>query len=431
MTRVAFCTLGCKVNQYETEAMRTSFQAAGYQAVPFDEPADVYVVNTCTVTNMSDKKSRQLISRAHGKNPEALIAVVGCYSQRAPEDVASLPGVSLILGTKDRGRIVELVERAREAKLNLVSDIHLERDFETLPVPSTGERTRAQLKIQDGCDRYCSYCIIPYARGPVRSMPLAEVHRSVEKLGASGFREIVITGIHLMSYGKDFFGGISLLDAVREAASVPGIERIRLGSLEPALIDEAFALALSREDKVLRQFHLALQSGSDAVLSRMNRRYTTKEFSRAAEQLRQAMPGCAITTDVIAGFVGETQAEHEETMAFVEKMRFARMHVFPYSRREGTKAANLPGHLPKAVKDGRARALIALCERLEAGYVEEQIGTVQSVLVEDVKDGQCAGYSGNYVHVTFPGTEALEGEIVPVLITAAAGDRAMGEIVLS
>ncbi len=412
--KVAFYTLGCKVNQYETEAMHALFADAGYEAVGFDTPADVYVINTCTVTQMSDKKSRQIVSRAHGMNPQAIIAVVGCYAQRAPDEVKSLPGVRLILGTKDRNQIVSLVEEAKQEQIALVSDIQKERTFETLWAAQGGERTRAQLKIQDGCDRYCSYCIIPYARGPVRSRPLEEIATEAQRLAQAGYREIVLTGIHLMSYGKEWNGPVTLLDAIGRVAAVPGIQRIRLGSLEPALIDRDFAQALAQEKKICRQFHLSLQSGSASVLQRMNRRYTPQEYEAAVNVLRNAMPGCAITTDVIAGFVAETQQEHQQTVDFVQRIGFARMHVFPYSKRDGTKAAQMPGHLPKTVKEQRAHELIAISETMEQAYLNEQLGTIQEVLVEEAEQGHCAGYTGNYIYTNFDDSAVKPGEIVTV-----------------
>jgi len=430
LKKIAFYTLGCKVNQYETDSMRTAFMEAGYEVVSFEEPADIYIINTCTVTQVSDKKSRQMIRRAHMRNPAAVIAVVGCYSQRAPEDVLALPGVRLVLGTKERDRIVEFVEKAREEQLTLVSDINQERTFETLPAAQDGVRTRAQLKIQDGCDRYCSYCIIPYARGPVRSRALESVAKEAQHLSRAGYREIVLTGIHLMSYGKDMRNApITLLDAIDQVAAVSGIERIRLGSLEPAMIDGAFAAHLAEEKKICRQFHLSLQSGSETVLKRMNRRYTPGEYANAVELLRAEMPDCAITTDVIAGFVGETEEEHRETMAFVEKVGFSRIHVFPYSLRTGTKAAQMPGHLPKALKERRAHELIALGERLSRNFLEQQLATRHQVLVETKKQDICCGYTGNYSYVSFEGKNVQPGDIVTVELTQVLEGKAHGVLV--
>jgi threonylcarbamoyladenosine tRNA methylthiotransferase MtaB len=426
--RVAFYTLGCKVNQQETDSMRTMFERAGYETVAFEAPADVYVVNTCTVTQVSDKKSRQMISRAHALNPNGLIAVVGCYAQRAPAEVQQLPGVRLIVGTQHRNQLVELVDAARkQGQFSAVEDIRAARAFEELPPAAQGMRTRAQLKIQDGCDRYCSYCIIPYARGPVRSRSVEEVKAELERLGEAVTPEVVLTGIHLMSYGKDLMDSPGLAHIVALAAHMPGIGRVRLGSLEPALLDDAFvgALADIPSEKLCRQFHLSLQSGSNTVLSRMRRRYSAEEYAEAVHRLRRAFPGCAITTDVIAGFPGETEQEHRETVALVERMAFARMHVFPYSRRSGTVAADMPGQLPREQKERRAHELIALGERLEHAYVLEQIGSVQQVLPEEAHDGMAEGYTGNYIRVRFAGGAAMG--LVSVKITGADGAIALGE----
>lgn len=432
MPRVAFYTLGCKVNQQETDSMRTLFERAGYEAVPFEDIADVYVINTCTVTQVSDKKSRQMISRAHALNPDGLIAVVGCYAQRAPSEVQRLPGVRLIVGTQHRNQLVDLVEAAREqdcGQFSAVEDIRTARAFEELPPAAQGIRTRAQLKIQDGCDRYCSYCIIPYARGPVRSRSVEEIEAELKRLGKAMTPEVVLTGIHLMSYGKDLTNSLGLAHIAGLAAHTSGIGRVRLGSLEPALLDDAFVEALADipAEKLCRQFHLSLQSGSNTVLSRMRRRYTSEEYAEAARRLRRTFPGCAITTDVIAGFPGETEQEHRETFAFAERVAFARIHVFPYSRRSGTVAADMPEQLPREQKERRAHELIALGEQLERTYVFEQIGSVVQVLPEEAHDGIAEGYAGNYIRVRFAGGTA-EG-LVPVRITGADGAIALGELI--
>lgn len=420
MRRVAFYTLGCKVNQQETQSMRVLFEAGGYRTVPFEDVADVYVINTCTVTQVSDKKSRQQVARAHARNPEAVIAVVGCYAQHAPEAVRALPGVRLIVGTRHRDKIVELVEGLENGVQTVVEDIALAGAFEQLPTATYGKRTRIQLKIQDGCDRYCTYCIIPYARGPVRSLPPEAVRAQLDEIGRAGAGEVVLTGIHLMSYGKDLPGQPSLTDIILYAAGVSGIGRVRLGSLEPALVDDAFVQALSAAapNKLCRQFHLSLQSGSDTVLMRMRRRYTADLYRRAAARLRGAFPGCAVTTDVIAGFPGETEEEHRQTLAFIKEMRLARLHVFPYSRRVGTKAADMDGQLPKAVKERRARELIALGKALEEEFLHEQIGGEETVLLEECADGYCEGYTGNYARARVSGGQA--GELRRVRIIGVA-----------
>lgn len=413
--RVAFYTLGCKVNQYETEAMRALFAAAGHHTVDFDEEADVYVVNTCTVTNTGDKKSRQMISRARKKAPHAQIVVTGCYSQRAPEEVIKLPGVALVLGTKDRLRIVELVEAAGKKTANAVAKLGPNEAFEPLSAMREG-KTRAYLKIQDGCDRFCTYCVIPYVRGGVRSRALPDVKKEMESLAQAGFCEIVLTGIHLMSYGKDLKGGISLLDAIAQANDIDGVRRIRLSSLEPQFLGDDFVLALARNPKVCRHFHLSMQSGSESVLKRMARRYTPSEYADCVKRLKEKMPGCAVTTDVIAGFPGETQAEFEETLDFVREMGFARIHVFPYSRREGTKAAKMEGQLPQNVKAERAARLIGLGKELEREYALSHLEKTVGVLFETYADGVVSGHTDTYLYVGAKGAPALVGSIGDVRI---------------
>ena len=424
--RVALTTLGCKVNHYETEAMRELFVQDGWEIVEFSELADVYVINTCTVTQTSDTKSRQMIARAHRLNPNALVVAVGCYAQTAPEAVADLEGVGLVIGTSGRNEIVSRVQDALRSRQEetYISPLYEMREFEQLSAVRDS-RTRATLKIQDGCVNFCSYCIIPYARGPLRSRPLDEISSEVRLLATEGYREIVLTGIHLASYGRDLSDqGATLLDAIQRASEHAGIRRIRLGSLEPLFVTEEVARALSQNNKICRQFHLSLQSGSDTVLLRMNRKYSTEEYLKALALLRQYMPDCAITTDVIAGFVGETEEEHQQTLAFCEKAAFARMHVFPFSLRKGTKAEELPGHLPKAVKEARAKELIHLGKALTHAYLQSQIGSVVEVLAES--DG--AGYSGNYIRVK---TDAPEGEIVRIRIEGFEDETAYGTLLNS
>lgn len=417
--KAAFATLGCKVNHYETEAMRELFIKAGWEIVPFPGPADAVVINTCTVTGTSDFKSRQLISRAHRANEAAVIAVTGCYAQTAPEDVLALPGVTIVLGTDQRKEIVRLVEHAvsgaQESHVSKLSDM---KAFEELSAVCDG-RTRATLKIQDGCVNFCSYCAIPFARGPLRSRRLESVERELRRLAEGGYREIVLTGIHLASYGRDTGEG-DLLSVLKLADGIPGVERVRLGSLEPKFIDERFCDAAKDFKSLCPQFHLSLQSGSDAVLARMKRRYTVSEYEKSCELLRRAFPGCAITTDVIAGFCGETEAEHAETLAFAEQMAFARMHVFPFSLRKGTAAEKLPGQLEKATKEARAKALIALGTRLEEAYLRSLIGKDLEVLAET--NGE--GYSREYARVR---TAAPEGSVVRVRIGRLANNILEGK----
>lgn len=411
--RVAFYTLGCKVNHYETQAMEELFLAAGNEVVPFLSQADIYIINTCTVTQMSDKKSRQMLSRAHKLNPEALVVAVGCYVQTAGNDIAGMEGVGLLVGTQGKKDIVRLCEQALEGRKS--ENIGLNRDFEELSA-THDSRTRATLKIQDGCNRYCSYCIIPYARGPLRSRSFEGCAEQIKKLVDAGYKEIVLTGIQLCAYSdgeKDLCDVIQLCDTI-------GVMRLRLGSIEPAFVTPKFVQTCAKSRCLCQQFHLSMQSGSDTVLKRMNRRYSTSDYRQAVNALRLAMPNCAITTDVIAGFVGETEQEHRDTAKFIEEIAFARIHVFPYSVRKNTKAAAMEGHLPKAVKEERARELIALGKRLEHAFVMVQKDTIQEVLMEE--DG--TGYTRNYVRVRCQGEE---GEAIMVKITGQEGEIALAE----
>ena len=417
--RVAFYTLGCKVNHYETQAMEELFRNAGHTVVPFEDEADVYIVNTCTVTQISDKKSRQILSQAHRRNPDALIVAVGCYAEVAKDTVSDLPGVSLVLGTEGRKDIVRLVEQAAAGCVVPNYPAPFERHaFEELSAQKDS-RTRATLKVQDGCVSFCSYCIIPFARGALRSRTLESTKHELIMLAENGYREVVLTGIQLSAYGVDLKDKPELSDLISLADGIPGLERLRLGSLEPRVITDRFLSVAQNSRTLCRQFHLSLQSGSDTVLKRMNRRYTTAEYRHAVERIRAVMPDAAITTDVIAGFVGETEEEHRETMRFVEEIGFARIHVFPYSRRKGTKADAMEGHLPRALKEARTKELIALGETLEADFIDRQLQKTVDVIMED--DG--TGYTGNYIRVRCDGAC---GETVRVKLTAREGTTAIG-----
>ena len=367
--RAAFYTLGCKVNQYDAEAMQEMFVKRGYQIVSFEEPAEVYVINTCTVTRTGDRKSRQMVRRAHRANPHGIIAVAGCYAQRAADAVLELPGVSVALGTQNRHRIVDYVERAaREGiSINGVEDIMQVRTFEETPISAYEGKTRAVLKIQEGCSQFCAYCIIPYARGPVRSRSPRQVREEVARLAAAGYREVVLTGIHIASYGLDLGMG-DLLSLLQDIHDTEGLIRIRLGSVEPTLLTEAFVQGIQALPKVCPQFHISLQSGCDATLARMNRKYTTKEYRTILNRLRSYLPDAAVTTDIMAGFPGETEDEFEQTLAFVREMAFSKIHVFPYSPREGTPAAGFPDQVPAPVKEMRSKRLSELASALEAAY---------------------------------------------------------------
>ena len=412
MPTVAFHTLGCKVNQYDTQAMLECFVRAGYEVRPFTERADVYVVNTCTVTGTGDRKSMNAVRRAQRLNPEADIVIAGCLAQRDGEKLLDT-GARLIIGASRRGEVVELLRQAQEEGRQIVAvqkDI-LRVPFENLTVSGDMDRTRAVIKIQEGCDRYCTYCIIPSVRGGIRSREPADIRAEAIRLANAGFRELVLTGIHLTSYGRDL-ENTTLLDGIR-AARAPGVKRLRLGSLEPVIATEDFARSLQKIPEICPQFHLALQSGSDAVLKRMRRRYTTAEFARSADILRKAFPGCALTTDVITGFPGETEEEFAQTMDFVRTIGFARIHVFPYSARQGTPAASMPHQVPKAVREERARVLIAEGRKAAADWAKTQLGRVRPVLVEDRdENGVPRGYTPEYAQVRV--SEGIQGEIVNV-----------------
>lgn len=423
MKTIAVHTLGCKVNQYDTEAMLELFEAAGYAHVPFEGEADVYLVNTCTVTGTGDQKSLKLIRRLHREHPESDVIVCGCLAQRDAERV-TLPGVRLVVGTRQRGEVVSLYEQAvREDRAICAVGGLKDAPFEHLSVRRHEGKTRAVMKIQEGCDRWCAYCVIPAVRGPVRSMPLEQVREEAERLAAAGYRELVVTGIHLASYGRE--RGERLIDAIRAVHDVPGVERVRLGSLEPVVVTEDFCRELAGMRGLCPQFHLSLQSGSDTVLARMKRRYTAEEYLRAVELLRKYLPGCALTTDVLCGFPGETDEEADETLRFVERVAFARIHVFPYSRRSGTLADRMPGQVPQAVKNRRAQELIELGNKLEASYAKELIGQDAEVLFEQpTGDGLCEGYTRTYVRVR---AQAQPGEMKTVRIVRADGALLFGE----
>lgn len=420
---IAFLTLGCKVNEYDTEAMRELFENAGWRGVPFSQDADAYLINTCTVTATGDGKSMKAIRRAAREHPNADIIVAGCLAQKDARRVA-IPGVKLVIGSARRGEVVSLFEQAlREDGCLIAVDSLKGAAFEKLSVNRHENRTRAVMKIQEGCDRYCAYCVIPYVRGPVRSMPIADVREEANRLAKAGYLEIVLTGIHLASYGRD--AGESLESAVMAACEPETVARVRLGSLEPCVVTDAFLDGVKCQKKLCPQFHLALQSGSDGVLSRMRRRYTTEEYALAAKRLREAFPGCAITTDVLTGFPGETEAEAEETERFIERIAFSRIHVFPYSPREGTLAARMPDHVPEAVKRERAARLIAIGNKLEEAFVKELVGSEEDVLFETAgSDGFAEGYTGSYARVR---AMARPGTITRVRITAAEGKLALAE----
>ena len=421
-------TLGCKVNQYETETMEGLFRQAGYRVVPFTESADVYIVNTCSVTMLGEKKSRQLVRRAQRQNEAALIAVTGCYAQLAPDVVGTLPGVRLIVGTQDRGRIVELVEEAavRPDVLRDVGDIMAADTFEDIPLFAAPERTRAFLKIQEGCQNFCTFCIIPYTRGPLRSRALASVRREAEKLVAAGFREIVLTGIHLGAYGRDLTGTVTLADAARTVLEIDGLQRLRLGSLESVELTPALFTLLRDDRRFARHLHLPLQAGSDAVLQEMHRFYDTAGYERLLARIREEVPGIAISTDIIVGFPGETEAMFQESLAFVRRQEFARVHVFPYSRRPATPAAVRSDQVPHPVRRERVKMMQALADEMAADYHGKFIGTIVPVLFETQHEGVADGLTDTYIRVYTKGPVKV-GEITAMRLLRLYQDGLWGE----
>ena len=428
MKTVAFHTLGCKVNQYDSQAMLELFEQAGYQPGDFDQPCDVYVINTCTVTGTGDKKSMQAVRRARRLNPAADIIVCGCMAQRDGEKLLADTDARLILGTARRAEIVTLLEQAQREHTRLCAVTDVRRAaFEPLLITRQEGRTRATLKIQEGCDRFCTYCIIPYVRGGIRSRSVQDVRDEAARLAQAGYREIVLTGIHLTSYGRDLKNGDTLLSVIRAVHDIDSVERIRLGSLEPVIATADFARALGEMPKLCPQFHLALQSGCDSVLRRMRRRYDTAAFRESAQALRAVFPDCALTTDVMSGFPGETQDEHRQSLDFCREMRFARMHVFPYSEREGTAAATMPDPVPRHIREERARELIALGAGMAEDYRRAQLGTVRRVLFEQCAEGVSVGYTPEYMRCEAPGTVC--GQTLPVRMTGLLPEGFSGEIV--
>lgn len=428
MKKAAIHTLGCKVNQYESEAIAELLQAAGYELVSFDDYADCYIVNTCTVTGLSDRKSRQMIRRAKKKNPHSVLAVTGCYAQTASQQVAELEEVDLVVGTSNRAALPALLERAKEGQVIAVSDIMKETSFEELSVTHYTERTRAFLKIQDGCDRYCSYCIIPYARGHIRSRDPEQAVRQAIQLSQNGYSEIVLAGIHVASYGKDL-GNTSLLDLLCQIQKIDGIERIRISSIEPNYITADFCHITASLSKFCPHFHISLQSGCDETLRRMNRHYTTKEYAQAVREIRAAFPNPAISTDVMVGFAGETEEEFATSLRFVEQMAFSRLHVFPYSIRPGTKAASFPDQVAPQQKEERAKQMLALGHQLTQQFSLSQCGRSARVLAERrTPEGLWEGFTENYTPVVFSSQQDLAGKIIPVRLLSLQGETILGEL---
>ena len=429
MKKAALHNLGCKVNAYETEAMQHLLEEAGYEIVPFTQKADVYVINTCSVTNMADRKSRQMLHKAKKNNPDSIVVAAGCYVQTSEKEVLNDLSVDIVIGNDRKHDLVRLLEEYSMDSVNdTVDDINDgKHDFEELFIDQTKEHTRAFIKVQDGCNQFCSYCIIPYARGRVRSRRFENVIAEVERLAANGFKEVVLTGIHLSSYGVDFEEATGLLELIQAVNAVKGIERIRLGSLEPKIVTEHFASELSKLDKICPHFHLSLQSGCDATLKRMNRKYTTKEYERGCELLRKYFVHPAITTDVIVGFPGETEEEFEQTKAYLEHIHFYEMHIFKYSKRKGTRAAVMPDQIDEQVKAARSEKLIALGHDMSKEFRKFYIGKNEEVLFEEkavIGDKEYfVGYTKEYVKVAKETAENLENQIVSGRISGMLTDE--------
>ena len=429
MKKAALHNLGCKVNAYETEAMQHLLEEAGYEIVPFTQKADVYVINTCSVTNMADRKSRQMLHKAKKNNPDSIVVAAGCYVQTSEKEVLNDLSVDIVIGNDRKHDLVRLLEEYSLDSVNdTVDDINDgKHDFEELFIDQTKEHTRAFIKVQDGCNQFCSYCIIPYARGRVRSRRFENVIAEVERLAANGFKEVVLTGIHLSSYGVDFEEATGLLELIQAVNAVKGIERIRLGSLEPKIVTEHFASELSKLDKICPHFHLSLQSGCDATLKRMNRKYTTKEYERGCELLRKYFVHPAITTDVIVGFPGETEEEFAQTKAYLERIHFYEMHIFKYSKRKGTRAAVMPDQIDEQVKAARSEKLIALGHDMSKEFRKFYIGKNEEVLFEEkavIGDKEYfVGYTKEYVKVAKETDENLENQIVSGRVSGMLTDE--------
>lgn len=427
--KIAFYTLGCKTNQYETQAMERLLCEQGHEICSFEDDCDCYIVNTCSVTAVADKKNRAIIRRCRREHPQAILGVCGCYSQHAAQAVRELE-VDVVGGSGGRQQFLEDLLAAAQSR---TYQEHLDnalrrREFEVLPAGGLQERTRAMLKVQDGCTNFCTYCIIPYTRGPIRSAPLETAVAQAKQLEQAGYREIVVTGIEIAGWGKDLLGKPPVWLLIAEICKAVPHLRIRLGSLEPRIVTEEFVAALSGFQNLCPQFHLSMQSGCDTVLARMKRKYNTEEYMESLERLRNAFPGCAITTDMIVGFPGETEEEFEKSLSFIRQCRFADMHIFPYSRRPGTPAAEMPGQLPNAVKEERSRRAIAVAQEMSETYRRSLTGTVQAVLVEGMEGEHSVGHAMNYVKIYIPGAYP-RNEIQTVAVTSLYGDGVTGEVI--
>ena len=408
---------GCKTNQYESNAIIQKFIENGYKLVDFDEKSDVYIVNTCTVTNISDRKSRQILRRAKQKNKDSILIVIGCYVQVAREKLEEIEEIDILLGNNEKKDILKYLENYKKERQEEITDVMSQKEYVEFGSTTFTEKTRAVIKIQDGCDRFCSYCIIPYARGRVRSRKLEEIQEEIAEIAKLGIKEVVLTGIHIASYGKDFKENIGLIDLLEEINKIDGIERIRLGSLEPKLIYEEFAERLSKLNKICPHFHLSLQSGCTEVLKRMNRRYSTEEFKTSVNLLRKKFKDVMLTADVIVGFPGETEEEFNETFEFLKEIKFYKIHVFKYSKRENTKAADMPNQVLPEIKEERSKKVIELSNKIQNEYNIEQIGKIVKVLVEEKNEKYYKGHTANYMCVMIETErENIENNIVEVRI---------------
>lgn len=427
--KVAFCSLGCKVNQYETNAMAQKFIEHGYEVVEFDEYADVYIVNTCTVTNVADRKSRQMLRRAKEINKDATLVACGCYAQVAKDELKKIPEIDLIIGNNEKNDIIQIVENhiAQKGAEDLVSDVMYKLDYVELGTTTYTEKTRAVIKVQDGCDRFCSYCLIPYARGHIRSRKIENVIEEIKKVVEEEINEVVITGIHIASYGRDFKGeNIGLIDLLEEINKIQGLHRIRLGSIEPTIITDEFVERLSKLDKICDHFHLSLQSGCTETLKRMNRRYTTEEFRDVTKRLRSKFPNAALTTDIIVGFPGETDDEFNTTYEFLKDIAFYKMHIFKYSQRKGTKAAVMPNQVDGKIKEERSKKLIELSNENEYNYNKKYIGKQVEVLFEEREGEYLKGHTTNYIVVKHKtDKDDLINKIAKVTVSEAKQDCLM------
>ncbi|MBB6630499.1 tRNA (N(6)-L-threonylcarbamoyladenosine(37)-C(2))-methylthiotransferase MtaB [Clostridium algidicarnis] len=432
--KVAFSTLGCRVNQYESEAMAEKFIREGYEIVDFDGFSDVYVINTCTVTNMGDKKSRQIIGKARRENPEAIIAVVGCYAQISSTEVSLIEGVNVVLGTRNKGDIVYFVNRARDENKQIikVGQVLKNHDFEDLNIEEYQDRTRAFIKIQDGCNRFCSYCLIPYARGGVCSKDPDKVIQEIKNLAKHGFKEVILSGIHTASYGVDLDGNVTLVDILSLIEEIPGIERVRIGSIDPTFFTDEVLRKIKGLKKLCHHFHLSLQSGCDETLERMNRKYTSKEYKNIVEKLRETYDDVSITTDVIVGFPGESQEEFEKTYEFLKEIKLSKTHVFKFSPRKGTKAETMKDQVDGNIKDERSHRLIELNLINEKEFINKFIGKTFKVLYEQEvlkENGVYEGYSENYIKIKSKySDENIIGKVAETIIKKVENDYAKGVI---